>query len=195
MTGLYPYIRTFLSIIIFQQVKQDIFLYLVSQEAANSRSCHEWMKAMGYLLGSNCNKFSLQKHICRIKARDQSEFSNIPANYSFFSGSFIKENMDSLNRNLNFDPISRDIYNNSAVRFSSKLNTKINNRTVWRSGIQASYHTFHYQSLTVRRSQGRPVPHLMDKGQTSMVQFFTQWKHRFSKDLSSTFGFHSTIFN
>ena len=111
-----------------------------------------------------------------------------------FSGSFIKEDMDSLNRNLNFDPISRDIYNNSAVRFSSKLNRRINNRTVWRSGIQASYHTFHYQSLTVRRSQGRPVPHLMDKGQTSMVQFFTQWKHRFSKDISSAFGFHSTGF-
>ena len=112
-----------------------------------------------------------------------------------FSGSFIKENMDSVNNNLTFDPVSRDIYNNSTIRLSAKLNKRISNRSLWRTGVLGSYHIFRYQSLTARRSQNRLISHLQDNGQTNMLQLFTQWKQQFSKDVSITYGLHSNHFD
>ncbi|HYH14787.1 MAG TPA: carboxypeptidase-like regulatory domain-containing protein, partial [Flavisolibacter sp.] len=111
-----------------------------------------------------------------------------------YSGSLVNEDMDTLDNSFNPQLFGRDRYANQAIRASTLLNTKLNNKNLLRTGIVYSHLLFDYSSLATRRSQGIQINYLKDKGHTSLLQTYLQWRYRLARSLSFNTGAHVSWF-
>jgi hypothetical protein len=111
-----------------------------------------------------------------------------------YSGSLVNEDMDTLDKAYIPQLFGRDRYKNQSLRASTLLNYKLNKKNLIRTGIIYNYLFFDYNSLATRRSQGIQINYLKDKGNTSLVQSYFQWRHRLANSLSFNTGIHTSWF-
>lgn len=111
-----------------------------------------------------------------------------------YSGGKILENQDTLDHQYEKQPFGRDLYLNQSARLSTMLNIKVDNKNLLRTGIIYNHIFFDYNSIATRRSQNIEIDYLNDKGNTSLMQSYFQWRHRLSNRVSFNTGVHATWF-
>lgn len=111
-----------------------------------------------------------------------------------YSGSLVNEDMDTLDINYQPQLFGRDRYSNQSLRASTMVNSKLNNKSLIRAGVIYNHLFFDYNSLATRRSQGIQINYLQDKGHTSLIQSYFQWRYRAARSLSFNSGIHTSWF-
>jgi hypothetical protein len=110
--------------------------------------------------------------------------------YIAITASELGADLDSLDNNYNFQPVQRSSFIESAFRVSSMLNIKFNAKNTLRSGIIYSRVGYNLQSEDLAKN----IVYLASDGATDLFQGYTQWKHRFTEEITLNTGFHFTWF-
>ncbi|MGD0711556.1 MAG: TonB-dependent receptor [Bacteroidales bacterium] len=101
---------------------------------------------------------------------------------------------DTLNKCYNLRPIYRDTFDYIVSRISVSLNHKFDSKNVLITGL--IYGNYHY-SLTSKElnPQTGDFNFLMNaKGNTGLAEYFIQWQHRPTEDLTINTGIHAMYF-
>jgi len=112
-----------------------------------------------------------------------------------YSGSRITDDADTLTNTYQPNVFGRDVYKNSALRYSGMVNFKADAKNTIRSGAVISLLQFNLNSLAYRRSIDRLSQILNADGNAWNHEVYSQWKHQFSERLSMNTGLHASYFN
>ncbi len=96
--------------------------------------------------------------------------------------------LDSLNLMLDYE------FNNYRVSNATTLNYKHNKKNLVKSGINYDYHIYEFSDSVLLHNDGDWNTRWDFEGNASLIQFFTQWKHKFSNNLEMNLGWHGQFY-
>lgn len=106
----------------------------------------------------------------------------------------ISDNTDTLSNTYDVGIYGRDKYINSAVRYSSLLNYKVNAKNTFRTGFIGSLLGYNLKSTSYRKDLDRLSQFINKNGNTYLLQAYFQWKHDFNDRLAINTGLHINYF-
>lgn len=108
-----------------------------------------------------------------------------------FSGTSVGYNVDSLDTRYERHFKYEDSFANTALRFSTLYNKKINAKSTLRVGLIAGRLGFNLDSKGENEEGTAIEQYLGNKGNSYLIQAYAQYKYRFNEKLSFTGGMHS----
>ena len=101
---------------------------------------------------------------------------------------------DTLDKNYNLRPISRDTFDYIISRISVMLNHKFNSKNILRTGIIFGNYNYSLSAKDLDPNEGILRSYLNSKGNTSLAEYYIQWQHRVSENFTINTGLHSMYF-
>ena len=148
-------------------------------EAEGNISSEEIFKSETYITGLTFSHF--------LKNNDKLETR---VSYSGNASDFIFEGRNTDTGDMFGDS---DILRNGAIRVSADYTKKYSAKTTLNTGVIASF--LKYDVLTTQTLNDQTADVVKEDGRGTMAQAYIQAKYRFSTDISTTFGLHSTYFS
>ena len=99
-----------------------------------------------------------------------------------------------LNCDYDLRPVSRDTFDYYITRISVLLNHKFSSRNVLRTGLIYGNYTYSLSVKELDNNLGNFEYLLNSKGNTGLAEYYVQWQHRFSEDITLNSGVHSMFF-
>lgn len=92
----------------------------------------------------------------------------------------------------NLYPYYNQDFNESNIRISTSLNTKFNVKNTLKAGF---IYSFLFYTMKAKENVDNTSPKVIisSKGETSSIQAFSSWKHRFTEKLTMVTGLHYTL--
>ncbi|WP_120181602.1 carboxypeptidase-like regulatory domain-containing protein [Pelobium manganitolerans] len=104
------------------------------------------------------------------------------------------DHTDTLDNNLNAGAFNRDLYLNQAIRYSGMVNYKTSEKTTLRSGVIGSLLLYNLNSLSYRRELGKLSQLVDEKGNSYLLEAYTQLQYQPTGKFTLNGGFHVNYF-